>query len=391
MKILVLSFYYQPDLCAGSFRCSSLLDHLKQQPGIEIDLITTLPNRYASFSVDAPAHEVNDNVEVSRIALPYHASGMFDQMKSFLVFYRQALSLTKHKDYDMVYATSSRLFTAFLGARISKAKKIPLYLDIRDIFVDTIKDVLSSKIAWLARPIFTNIERYTFSQASRINLVSEGFKEYFSQRYPNIEYRFYTNGVDDAFLSVSPVEASKERSEGVLTVLYAGNIGEGQGLHTILPRLAERCSGKLEIVVIGDGGRKAKLQSELESVSNVRLLPPMNRQQLIVEYQRADILFLHLNDCPAFRKVLPSKIFEYAALGKPIWAGVAGYAADFLLQEVPNCAVFHPGNDEEAVASLNGLRLRDESRPNFIKKFSRYNIMSEMAEDIVEFVKRRSN
>ena len=139
MKILVLSFYFPPDLCAGSFRCSALIEHLKKQSGIEIDLITTLPNRYASFSADAPAHEVNDNVEVSRIALPSHASGMLDQIKSFRVFYRQARSITKHKDYDMVFATSSRLFTAFLGARISKAKKIPLYLDIRDIFVDTIK------------------------------------------------------------------------------------------------------------------------------------------------------------------------------------------------------------------------------------------------------------
>ena len=50
-----------------------LPQHLKKQQGIEIDLITTLPNRYASFSADAPAHEVNGNVEVNRIALPSHA------------------------------------------------------------------------------------------------------------------------------------------------------------------------------------------------------------------------------------------------------------------------------------------------------------------------------
>jgi hypothetical protein len=103
------------------------------------------------------------------------------------------------------------------------------------------------------------------------------------------------------------------------------------------------------------------------------------------------VLFLHLNDYPAFRKVLPSKIFEYAALGKPIWAGVAGYAAEFLHQEVSNCAVFHPGNDDEAVSSLDKLHLCDKPREEFIKKFSRSNIMSAMAEDIIEFVKGRNN
>ena len=42
------------------------------------------------------------------------------------------------------------------------------------------------------------------------------------------------------------------------------------------------------------------------------------------------ILFIHLNAYPAFEKVLPSKIFEYAATGKPILAGVSGYSADFI-------------------------------------------------------------
>ena len=53
VRILVLSFYYQPDLCAGSFRCTALVEELKKQSNCEIEIITTLPNRYASFSVDA--------------------------------------------------------------------------------------------------------------------------------------------------------------------------------------------------------------------------------------------------------------------------------------------------------------------------------------------------
>jgi hypothetical protein len=386
LKILILTFYYAPDLCAGSFRTTALVDKLKKIPGVELEIITTRPNRYASFSADAPEYEIKDGVEVHRIPLPSHKSGMLDQVKAFIAFYKQAVKLTKDKHYDLVFATSSRLFTAFLGARIVSSKKLPLYLDIRDIFVDTIKDVLSPKITWIVKPLFTLIESYTFRKAKRINLVSKGFADYFSSRYPKTEYKYFTNGIDNEFLAVAPQTTDSSQQNGVSTVLYAGNIGEGQGLHTILPKLARRLEGKAKFRVIGDGGRKALLQLQLAGVTNVELLPPVSRSELIKEYQNADVLFLHLNDYPAFRKVLPSKIFEYAALGKPVWAGVSGFAADFLKEEVANSSVFYPGDDEQAYDSFNALELGVRSRIEFTNKFSREKIMTEMARDVVSLV-----
>ncbi|MCW4631011.1 MULTISPECIES: glycosyltransferase family 4 protein [Marinomonas] len=385
MKILILTFYYAPDLCAGSFRTTALVDKLKKIPDVELEVITTLPNRYASFSADAPEYEIKDGVEVHRIPLPSHNSGMLDQVKAFTAFYKQAVKLTNDKHYDLVFATSSRLFTAFLGARIASSKKLPLYLDIRDIFVDTIKDVLSPKITWIVKPLFSLIESYTFRKAKRINLVSKGFADYFSSCYPKAEYKYFTNGIDNEFLAVAPQTTDSSQRNDVSTVLYAGNIGEGQGLHTILPKLAKRLEGKVQFRIIGDGGRKALLQLQLAGVTNVELLPPVSRSELIKEYQNADVLFLHLNDYPAFRKVLPSKIFEYAALGKPVWAGVSGYAADFLKEEVDNSSVFYPSNDEQAYRSFDALEFGVRPRREFISKFSREQIMTQMAHDIVEF------
>ena len=43
-----------------------------------------------------------------------------------------------------------------------------------------------------------------------------------------------------------------------------------------------------------------------EGVTNVELIPPLNRDRLIEAYQAANVLFLHLNDYDAFKKVLPS-------------------------------------------------------------------------------------
>lgn len=386
MKILVLSFYYEPDLCAGSFRCTALVKQLQKINGAscKIEVITTLPNRYASFSVDALDYEQRDNVDIHRVALPTHKSGMIDQIFAFFRYYRETIKLTKTGDYDLVVATSSRLFTAFLGARIAKRKKIPLYLDIRDIFVDTLQNVLSPKLSRFVLPVLKKFEQYTFSNVAKVNLVSAGFSDYFEQRYPSLQYEFFTNGIDEEFINLKQPAVNNASSKTVKTILYAGNIGEGQGLHRIIPQLALQLGPEFQIKVVGDGGRKQQLVDAINDagVKNVNLLPPVNRQELISHYQQADILFLHLNDYDAFRKVLPSKIFEYAAFDKPILAGIAGYSAEFVESHVDNANVFEPCNAVAAVGAISTLSYATVPRTEFVEKFRRLNIMEQMARSI---------
>ena len=389
LKILVLSFYFRPDLSAGSFRTTSLVDALKEKMPIDgqIDVLTTLPNRYSSFSVEAPAEEELPGLSIVRIALPPHQSGMLDQANAFISFAREVLRKTRGQQYDLVFATSSRLMTTVLGAWVARKNRAPLYLDIRDIFVDTIKDVLPRHLAILTKPVFSILERWAINNASKVNLVSQGFSEYFSARYPRQRFSYFTNGIDDEFLSV-PKPESVPRTSDVVEVIYAGNLGEGQGLHAIIPDLAKRMQGRVHFTIIGDGGRKDALHAALISagVDNVELLPPMKRAQLIASYQRSDVLFLHLNDYDAFKKVLPSKLFEYGAMGKPIWAGVSGYAAEFVRAELDNSAVFHPCDAAEAERVFGQLRLQDESRVRFEAKFARKNIANELANDVLKTI-----
>ncbi len=389
MKILVLSFYFTPDLSAGSFRTTALVDAIKQKmpAGGQVDVLTTLPNRYNSFSIEAPTEEKMPGLSIVRIALPPHHSGMFDQAKAFCSFACEVTRQTRGKEYDLVFATSSRLMTAVLGAWVARKKRITLYLDIRDIFVDSINDVLPRFLASMAKPVFSLLERWTINRASKVNLVSQGFAEYFSTRYPWQQFSYFTNGIDDEFLSVQ-IPESLPRTDGVVEVLYAGNLGEGQGLHAIIPKLAKKMQGSVRFKIIGDGGRKDALLAALVSadVDNVELLPPIKRSQLIKAYLAADVLFLHLNDYDAFRKVLPSKIFEYGAMGKPIWAGVSGYAAEFIGIELDNSAVFHPCDAAHAERVFSQLRVQNLPREQFIAKFTRTSIANDLADDVVGIV-----
>lgn len=391
LRVLILSFYYHPDLCAGSFRCSALVEQLRvlMDKDTEIDVITTLPNRYSEFNAEAPELEQEPGLRIQRISLPAHRSGMLDQAKAFAHFSLEVNKRIKKENYDLVFATSSRLMTAALGAWVARRKKAKLYLDIRDIFVDTIQDVLPSKISFLMKPIFSFIEKWTVLRAQRVNLVSKGFEDYFNKRYPKAELRWFTNGIDPEFIdSGNGITYRGIDSSRPLTVLYAGNIGEGQGLHAIIPVLAKRMETRVHFKVIGDGGRKAQLQAALSEAQckNVEVLPPMTRPRLLAEYQQADVLFLHLNDYQAFLKVLPSKIFEYAALGKPIWAGISGYSAEFVKTEVSNAAIFHPCNALQAEEVFSNLIIGNEARQDFIKKYQRQTIMQTMVADMLALV-----
>lgn len=387
-RILILSFYYTPDLGAGSFRCSALVEHLSRYD-TEIEVITAAPNRYATFIRKAPKLEQNKNVRVRRVEIPSHNNGIFDQIQAFITFYNTATKLVEQEDYDLVFATSSRLFTAFLGARISKKKKLPLYLDIRDIFLDTITDVLPSKIGWLAWPVLSLIEKYTFGSATHINLVSEGFAKYFDSRYRNSTYSFFTNGIDQEFIEASPKIGLAYKSKPIINVLYAGNIGKGQGLHKVIPKLAKALENQVQFRIIGDGAQRHMLENAIVQfgLNNVELMLPMSREELIEEYFKADVLFLHLNDYPAFEKVLPSKLFEYAAMGKPIWAGLKGYSAHFARSEITNSEVFSPGYIDDAIVKFKRLKFDLEPRVEFVRKFNREYIMNEMAIDILRVAK----
>src|SRR2546427_998928 len=103
LRILALSFYYRPDLSAGSFRMTALVEALRGTlpQGSHIDVVTTLPNRYASFTAEAPRSEERPGVSIRRIALGRHRSGMLDQSAAFLGFARGAIANVEGRDYDL--------------------------------------------------------------------------------------------------------------------------------------------------------------------------------------------------------------------------------------------------------------------------------------------------
>ncbi|MFN3665320.1 MAG: glycosyltransferase family 4 protein [Sediminibacterium sp.] len=390
-NILYLTFYYEPDLCAGSFRNTPLVKELAKQVGgsCRIDVLTTVPNRYKSFTSEAPEEEQHGNLYIKRIKMPLHSSGFADQINSFWKYFFAVRKFVAYKNYDMVVVSSSRLFTAYLGYTIAHKRQIPLYLDIRDIFVDTINDVIPNRLVkLLLMPILKFVEKRTFSFATHINLISGGFRKYF-EKYAQAKYSYFTNGIDEDFiLDINDPDNFWQGDNNFRTITYAGNIGEGQGLHKIIPELAKQLGDTYHVRIIGDGGAVRQLKVELEkyNLTNVSLEKPVKRKDLINIYRQSDFIFVHLNDYAAFEKVLPSKIFEAGAFPRPMLAGVSGYARSFIEKNVDNVILFTPGKPDELVAKLRSYQYHAGPRKSFIESFRRESINKQMAFSILQYL-----
>lgn len=389
MKILYLTFYFEPDLCAGSFRNSSLVNSLSKWLGNDdiIDVVTTSPNRYKTYKKEVLNYEVRGNIRIHRINIPKHKSGFVDQINSFKTFFTNAKRITKNQDYNLVFASSSRLFTAYLGYTIAYKMRKPLYLDIRDIFADTMENVLKNLlIKILILPLVKIVERKTFNNAAHINLISEGFMPYFG-RFKCKSYSYFSNGIDDEFLN-APRSDYKSIDKNI-SILYAGNIGEGQGLEKIIPPAASVLGDDYKFLIIGDGGTKSKLQNEIlkRKLTNVEMIDPIDRIKLKEMYHKAHFLFLHLNDYKAFEKVLPSKIFELAAYDKPIIAGVSGFSSQFIKNNISNVILFKSCDVNDFVKQLRNYKYKTEYRAAFVDNFRRETINNNMTQSILKFAR----
>lgn len=388
MRILLLTFHYPPDLSAGSFRAAELVKALLEQlgPDARIDVITTTPNRYANMKVaDVPPESLDQRIRLFRIGVPAHQNGIADQVRSFTAFAAGARRAATQCDPDIVVATSSRLATAALGASLAKRLGRPLYLDIRDVFSETISTVFKGSPIRLALPFISILERWTLRQARRINVVSPAFVDYFEPLVGHRDMSTFPNGVDDLFVHFRQRFPSLT-PENPPVVLAAGNIGEGQGLHRIVPGLAAAFPG-LHFRIIGGGGRRQQLADAVGKarLANVELVDPMPREQLLAEYRKASVLFMHLNDAEAFDRVIPSKMFEYCATGLPVLAGVRGYSRQ-ILQDAEGVATFDPcdiaGSARALASLLEGPAEHD--RGEFTTRYSRNAIMANMAREILD-------
>ena len=142
MNLVLLTFYFPPDISAGSFRAKALIDSLSRKLNKEtsIHIITTFPSRYKSYKVEAKKFEQISNVNIHRIKTPTHSGNLLSQCISYIFYSIKAITICFKLKPVFIVGTTSRLMTGILTAFISKILRCRYYLDIRDIFSESFSE-----------------------------------------------------------------------------------------------------------------------------------------------------------------------------------------------------------------------------------------------------------
>jgi glycosyltransferase involved in cell wall biosynthesis len=121
-------------------------------------------------------------------------------------------------------------------------------------------------------------------------------------------------GADDAVFR--PAEA--DPSGSAIEVLFYGSFLALQGPEVIIDAAMEMENKKIQWVMLGDGDLRPRLEVRSRGLPNVRFEPWMPYEHLPHRLARAHILLGIFGTTPKAAMVIPNKVFQAMAVGRPL-------------------------------------------------------------------------
>ena len=133
-----------------------------------------------------------------------------------------------------------------------------------------------------------------------------------------------------------------------MVIGYIGTLGMAHKLDFILKAAAKVSNPEIHFLIVGEGAEKEnllRLKKELE-LNNLDIINGIPKEQVPRYIACLDISLVNLRKSDLFMGALPSKIFENAAMEKPILLGLKGEAED-VINEYNAGLSFEPENEED--------------------------------------------
>jgi len=368
-RVLYLTGFFPPDVIAK--RAGGIAATLASR-GHRVTVITRWPTHldgrpYTGQELEAADGDLPTGVEVIRLqALERRSAATWRRILSQVGFAARAAlrALRLASRHDVVLAYTPPPFIGLAAWLAAKLSRRPLVLEVQDLYpaqalaLGVVRPGVVSAVA-------AAVEHLLYSGAERLVVVTAGYREHAAGAGADpSRIRLIPNSCDvDAFRPdveplPAPWDASAQEGAGSggaaprprLTALFAGTVGLAQGSEVILDAaaaLAHRPDVGFE--VWGGGARYPTLEegAAARGLGNVRFGPAVSHRDMPRVLARGDVLLLTLHPDPVFSRVVPSKLSEYLAMGRPVVAAASG--------EVPR--ILEEAGAGLAVGPLDGAAL----------------------------------
>jgi glycosyltransferase involved in cell wall biosynthesis len=366
MRILFFTQYYPPEVGATQNRMHFFASHLARC-GHEVTVITEVPNHPTGIILPGFRRllwkrSTEDGVRVIRVWVKTGPKKTFLVRMGFYVTYAvngllAALGLAGRR-YDVVFATSPPLTVGWPAYVYSKLRRVPLVLDIRDLWPVLAVELGEMKNRW-AVALARRLELLLYRNASRVTAVTKGFVRYIAEQgYPAERIVLLPNGtMPEVFHPVPRDEALRTSLglEGKFVIGFFGNHGIAQDLENILEaaRLLQS-DRRFVFLLVGDGPVKAALRARQEQLrlDNVVWHDQVPQSRVLPLVMQADAVLVPLKRLELFKTFIPSKLFDFMACARPVLLQVDGEAREIL--EEAKAGIFVPPGEPAVLAAAIG-------------------------------------
>jgi len=293
------------------------------------------------------------------------------RMWAFLRFAWVAGRRARKVGGDVVFTTSTPLTVALPGAYVAKALKIPMVLEVRDLWPElpiatgVLRDPFLVRLArWL--------ERFAYSHSAHVVALSPGMKAGVVRAgYPESRVSVIPNSCDNSLFGNPNVDGEAflaqylPKAEGPI-VTYAGALGaiNGVGYLADIAATMLQLDPSIRFVIIGDGRERESIRVRARELGvlnqNLWMLPRMPKQDMPKVLSASTVATSLMIDLPEMWNNSANKFFDALAAGCPVMINYKGWQAE-LLRETGAGLVVPPQNSEESAGLLHGF-LQDSER-----------------------------
>lgn len=369
MHILFISDNFYPESNALANR---LYDHAKiwVTLGHQVSVLTCAPNFprgkvFEGYQNKWRQVEVLDGIQIVRIK-SYIAENkgslkrIIDYMSFALHAAWQGLWV---KSPDVVIGTSPQPFPVFSAWFVARLKRKPFIFELRDLWPESVTAVgAMNRSSRLLRFFGWAIEKM-YAKADRIIAVTESFKQILVEKHHISSAKIIVckNGVDPGAIKATASKSALKKQYKLgdkYLVGYVGTIGMAHSVQTIVEAAKLNRHKQIHFVIMGAGAEAEQMERLAQPLQNVTFISSGTRQDALNVLNMLDVAIVHLRNTPLFETVIPSKIFEAMALGKPILMGVRGESRDIVIKQAKAGVAFKPEDPDELNQAIETIQER---------------------------------
>ncbi|MFP9099577.1 WcaI family glycosyltransferase [Flavobacterium sp. RHBU_24] len=330
MRILIFGINYSPEL-TGIGKYTGEMGSWFAKRGHDVHVVTAVPY-YPEWEVHEKYKgkkwftEDIDGAKVHRV--PLYVPKEVNSKKRIIHEFSFVLGVLPYwfrflfsKKFDAIFCAAPPFHLGFLPLILSKLRGMPMVSHVQDLQVDAAKE-----LGMINNKTFLNImfglERFILKNSKCVSTISLGMEQKIAAKGITEKQRImFPNWVDEKSIRPLPKEASLRGEFGIgmddKVILYSGNLGEKQGLESIIDTAITYKDRKdIYFIIVGSGGAKEKLvqMAADAGLTQVKFYPLQPYDKLSALLATADV-HLVLQKKSAADLVMPSKLTGILSAG----------------------------------------------------------------------------